>query len=384
MNTEVATKRGNTLADLLERGKAQIQRALPGHMTAERMVRVALTVVNNTPALKACSIPSLASCVMQASQLGLEPDNVLGQAYLVPYKKHGKPEAKFIIGYKGLIALARRSGDIASIHAVAVYKDDEFHYERGLEEKLQHVPSRNPDNHSPADLVAAYAVARTKDGSVQWDVMERWEIDLIRSRSQAGRSGPWVSDYPEMAKKTVLRRLCKVLPLSAEVQRGVQAEELRERGISVADEESFVDADMTVVAESEPPQSKLSAFARERMQEEPQPDAPPETPEEPVRKPRKTRSDKGQPRKPKGQGSLMPDPVVPPEEPLPPAEPEESSPYPSREELLECLPSLNHREDYVDVLVRWQVDPDDLGSAETTALAFAWNTLCERAEAAKT
>jgi len=377
MSTEIAKSNGNTLAAYLDRGKAQIQRALPNHMTAERMIRVALTVVNSTPALKACSFPSVAACLMQASQLGLEPDNVLGQAYLIPYKKAGKPEAKFMIGYKGLIALARRSGDIASIHAVAVYKGDEFHYERGLEEKLQHVPSRDPANHAAKDVVAAYAVARTKDGSVQWDVMERWEIDLIRSRAQAGNSGPWVTDYPEMAKKTALRRLCKTLPLSAEVQRGVQVEELRERGISVADEESFVDADMTVV-EDEAPKSGLSAFAAEQLQKE-HPEVEP-SPRAKAARTREANKRKGTAAPPKGEMFSKASPEAVDEVSLD----EPATDQPSKEELIEALGMMCDHEAYSSTLMHWKVDPDDLPSAEYTALFYVYRTLCEKTEAAKT
>ena len=219
------------LRSLLEQAKEQIALALPRHMTPERMMRIVLTTVQRTPQLLECSPRSILGCVVEASQLGLEPDGILGHAYLVPFwNKHTQQrECQLIPGYKGLIDLARRSGQLSTIYAQVVYEKDRFEFAYGLDPKLVHVPSGDPD---PGAVVAAYAVARLKDGSVQFDVMWRHQIDRIRQRSRAGDSGPWVTDYEEMAKKTVLRRLCKMLPCSVELQRAVALDELASAGMS--------------------------------------------------------------------------------------------------------------------------------------------------------
>ena len=207
-----------------EEMRAQIAAALPRHLTPERMLRVATTAIRKTPQLLQCNPMTVLGAVVTASQLGLEPDGVLGHAYLIPYGK----TCTFIPGYKGLLQLARRSGEISTIEARVIRERDSWSYSYGLDSKLVHVPCREPDT---GELVAAYAVAKLKDGGVQWDLMLRHEIDAIRSRSRAGKSGPWVTDYEEMAKKTVLRRLCKMLPVSVELQRAVALDECAEVGV---------------------------------------------------------------------------------------------------------------------------------------------------------
>lgn len=213
-----------TIRMLLEKSKTQISVALPKHLSADRMLRVAMTSIQRTPELLACNQASLIGAVIQAAQLGLEPDGVLGHAYLVPYKE----SCQLIVGYKGLIDLARRSGQISTIYARVVYSKDQFEYSYGLEERLLHVPTREED---PGEILYAYAVIKMKDGGIQFDVMNRREIEAIRTRSPAGRKGPWITDYAEMAKKTVLRRVCKMAPLSVEVARAVALDERADLGL---------------------------------------------------------------------------------------------------------------------------------------------------------
>ncbi len=199
----------NTFAQYLAARKKQIASVLPKHLTPERLCRVALTAYNTTPALARCDIGSIFQAVQQAAQLGLEPGGALGQAYLVPYGT----QCQFIVGYRGLIELARRSGEIESIEAHVVHENDSFELEYGLETKLRHRPFLD-GNAGPMRFV--YAVARLKGGAVQFEAMTKEDIDSVRNRSRASRNGPWVTDYEEMAKKTVIRRLCKYLPISAE------------------------------------------------------------------------------------------------------------------------------------------------------------------------
>ncbi|HEK0386156.1 TPA: recombination protein RecT [Proteus mirabilis] len=211
--------------------KAQLAAALPRHMTPDRMIRIVTTEIRKTPALANCDMQSFIGAVVQCSQLGLEPGNALGHAYLLPFgngkAKSGQSNVQLIIGYRGMIDLARRSNQIISISARTVRQDDSFHFEYGLNENLTHVPGENED--SP--ITHVYAVARLKDGGVQFEVMTHNQIEKVRASSKAGQNGPWVSHWEEMAKKTVIRRLFKYLPVSIEMQKAVILDEKAEANV---------------------------------------------------------------------------------------------------------------------------------------------------------
>jgi len=207
---------------VLERMKPQLQMALPKHLTPERMIRVALAAINKTPKLLECNRDSLYAAIMTSAQLGLEPDGVLGQAYLIPFGK----EVQFIPGYKGLIALARNSGDVSSIQAQAVREGDHFVYRWGLNEELDHVPSGDPDRESKP-ITHFWAMAKFKDGGYHWDVLEVAKVEAIRDNSQGYKSAkrfakngkinsPWVDHFEEMGKKTAIRRIAKYLPMDVQ------------------------------------------------------------------------------------------------------------------------------------------------------------------------
>lgn len=185
---------------------------------------------------------------MQCAQLGLEPSIGLGQAYLLPFRnnKKGITECQFIIGYRGMIDLARRSGQMVSLSAYAVYEYDEFDYELGLHPNLTHKPSQESDR---GKLTFVYAVANLKDGGVQFEVMSRAQIDAIRAQSKAGKTAysPWATHYEEMAKKTVIRRLFKYLPVSVEMSKAVGYDELAEAGVSQQNESILDDVDYNVL-----------------------------------------------------------------------------------------------------------------------------------------
>lgn len=216
---------------LLEQSKEQIAMALPKHCTPERMLRIAMTAVQRTPKLLDCDPRTLIGAIVQASEMGLEPSNVLGHAYLVPFRnnKTKNLEVQLIPGYKGLVDLARRSGNVSTIFAHIVYEKDVFDFAYGLDPRCEHVPSNAAD---PGPMIAAYAVCRLRDGGAQFEVMWKRQVDAIRAISKAKDSGPWVTHYEEMAKKTVLRRLCKLLPVSVELQRLVALDERADVGLS--------------------------------------------------------------------------------------------------------------------------------------------------------
>lgn len=234
-----------TIKDLLERSRGSLAAVLPKHLTPERLLKVALSATARDAKLLACTPKSLLLAVMQAAELGLEAGGLMGAAYLVPYKD----EAKLIIGYKGLIQLSRNSGDISSIEARVVRANDAFELEYGLEAKLVHKPSMV----EPGPMVAVYSILRFKDGGYHVECMSKADVDAIRDRSKAGSDGPWVTDYEEMAKKTVLRRALKLAPLSAEktmLARAVEHESAVDANIAspLVDGEVFevVDADGVV------------------------------------------------------------------------------------------------------------------------------------------
>ena len=186
--------------------KKQFSAALPKHLKPDRFIRIALTAINKNPKLLACTKESLFACLLDLSQLGLEPDG--RKAHLIPYGD----KCTLIIDYKGLVELARRSREIADIHADVVYDNDFFAYSFGSEGKLDHQPTLK-EKGKPR---AAYSFVRLKDGSSSYEVMNIEEIEAIHKRSKAGSSGPWVTDWAEMAKKTVFRRHSKWLPVASE------------------------------------------------------------------------------------------------------------------------------------------------------------------------
>jgi len=229
--------------DLFETMRPQLSAALPRHLDADRMIKVALTTIQRSPALLGCTPASVLAAVMQACQLGLEPDGVLGHAFLVP---HGT-QCHLIVGYRGIIDLARRSAQLAMVTAHCVYEHDIFDYELGLEPRLRHVPFglafdpkdlRKPRKNMLAadhlngalnvlagkseldtgEALGAYAVIKATNGAAVFDVMTRRQIERIRAMSKSGTKAgsPWVDWWDEMAKKTVLKRAMKYAPVSVE------------------------------------------------------------------------------------------------------------------------------------------------------------------------
>lgn len=206
--------------------KENIASRLPSHMRhlADRMVKIALTAAAKSPKILECSRESVMLSIMQAAELGLEPGGALGEGYLVPYGS----TCQFIPGYRGLISLARRSGQIISIEAHLVREGDDFDFALGLEPMLKHRP--NLEAEEPGAIKFVYAVAKIKGGGTQYEVMSKAEIEAIRKRSRAASAGPWVTDYGEMARKTVIRRLFKYLPVSVEMARALEIQAQSESG----------------------------------------------------------------------------------------------------------------------------------------------------------
>lgn len=262
-----------TVMGLLEQMKGEIARCLPSHLTPDRMARIAMTELRKTPKLQECDPMSFIAAIMQASQLGLEP-GIMGSCYLIPFfnSKLGKYECTFMPGYRGFLDLARRSGQIKSLVARAVYDNDVFEYEYGLQESVTHKPAMD----ERGELRAVYAVALLKDGGHQFEVMSKREIEAVRQKSQGKNAGPWTDYYDEMARKTVVRKLFKWLPCSVEMQKAVSLDELQEVGkqnIKAAASEEF-DMDFVIDAETgevtEMPKDDLNdLIAKNKAKEKP-------------------------------------------------------------------------------------------------------------------
>ena len=166
---------------------------------------------------------------MTAAQLGVEPNTPLGPAYLIPYRNKGVMECQFQLGYKGLIDLAYRSGEISIIQAQMVYSEDSFTYSFGLEPTLKHIPATG-DRGEP---VHVYAMFKTKEGGYGFEVMSIEEIRIFAQKySKAYDNGPWQTNFEEMAKKTGLKRVLKYAPLKTEFLRGLAQDETIKQEIS--------------------------------------------------------------------------------------------------------------------------------------------------------
>lgn len=240
---ETALARGNEgVKALIEQAAPKIRSVLARHMDSERFVRMAVFNITRVPSLAKCTPISLLECVMEGASLGLNIGGSTGECYAVPYGD----KATFILGYKGMVNLARRSGEIATVQAEVVRQGDEFEFEYGLVDKFRHKP------HSASDGEITHVWARAKfkeEGVYQFVVMSRAEVDAIRKRSRAGNAGPWVTDYAEMAKKTAVRRLAKMLPLTPEAQEAFEKADVQEFGAAP-------DIAITVPSEAKPVKSR--------------------------------------------------------------------------------------------------------------------------------
>lgn len=193
---------------------AKLNKALSGVIPAETYLQAALGSFATNPKLYECDPVSVLGSLLQAAQLKLQVSGALGQAYIVPYGR----KAQFIPGYRGLIELARRSGQVRSITAQVVYSNDDFEFSFGRNEDLNHRPAMG----DRGEIIYVYAYAHLKDDGYAQEVMSVDDVKAIQARSKGGQYGPWKDHWSEMARKTVLRRLSKYLPMSIEFAKAVE------------------------------------------------------------------------------------------------------------------------------------------------------------------
>ena len=208
------------IAQMIQHNWPRIAAVLPRHMSPERMMQIAISSVNQTPKLAACDSISLMSCLMRASSLGLEPSavNGLGDCYIIPRNnnKTGGMEATFMLGYKGMLRLARNSGEIDNVSVRCVHKGDLFNVKYGIHEDIVHELTADSTN-GAENVTHVYCITWFKNSSrPHIEVMTRDEVEAARKFSKSGKTGPWNTHWEEMAKKTAIRRASKMWPLTSE------------------------------------------------------------------------------------------------------------------------------------------------------------------------
>ena len=225
-------KKPQNLQDYVQRMSGQIKLALPANLTPDRFQRIVLTAISSNPKLQECTPTSFLGAMMTAAQLGVEPNTPLMQGFLIPRNSRNGVECTFQLGYKGMIDLAYRSGNIATIGAYTVHANDEFHVQFGLNPDITHVPALT----DKGDPIAFYAYYRTKDGGFGFDVMSvedvREHAKKFSDSVKRGWTSPWDTNFDEMAKKTVLKKVLKYAPLSTEVASKIGMDETVHETIS--------------------------------------------------------------------------------------------------------------------------------------------------------
>ena len=251
----MTTGKKPSMQQYIKQMEGEIKKALPSVITPERFTRIVLSALSTTPALATTTPQSFLGAMMTAAQLGMEPNTPLGQAYLIPYRNHGVMETQFQLGYKGLIDLAYRSGEVSTIQAHVVYENDTFDYSFGLDPQLKHIPAKS-DRGAP---IFVYAAFRTKDGGYGFEVMS---VDDIREHARKfsksyEKGGPWQTNFEEMAKKTVLKKALKYAPLKSDFVRSVAQDgsvkvEISEDMYSVPNTIEAEDVEFTEIPDSDP------------------------------------------------------------------------------------------------------------------------------------
>ena len=239
--TAVQKRDVHPAARALELAMGGISQLLPRQLTVERMQRLSLGILRTNKQLNVAAKDnphSFVAAVVSACKLGLEPGI---DAHLVPFKnrKTGVTEIQFIPDYRGLLKLARQSGEVTAVQVNIVYDQDEFSMELGLEDKVKHVPKTKGDR---GEILLVYGVAKFKDGSHHFEWMSKDSIDKIRAGSKASDTGPWKTDYEEMARKTLVRRICKYLPRTLELDIATKVIDAHEEG-----KRAVVEGDVVII-----------------------------------------------------------------------------------------------------------------------------------------
>lgn len=240
MEETKALTKPEKIKEIVEQRFDRIAQLLPKHIDAKRYVGITLNALWKNEKLYDCEPFTLMKAIYDLAELGLEVGSYRGQACILPYWNEKKKcyEAQSQVMYQGLIDLAARSGEVVDIRARIVYEKDSFDYELGLKEDLRHKPYLSDEDRG--NITHCYAIIRYKDGNAAFEVMSLGQIDKIKNKSMAVRKGwmsPWTDEvgYPEMIKKTVLKRLLKTVPkgVDKEIREVINKDEEREYGALV-------------------------------------------------------------------------------------------------------------------------------------------------------
>lgn len=250
---EMKAPEKKTMQQYIKSMEGEIAKALPSVITPERFTRIVLSAISVNPKLGSCTPASFLGAMMTSAQLGLEVNTPLGQAYVLPYNNKGTLEAQFQLGYKGLIDLAYRSGEVEVIQAHVVYANDEFECEYGLEPKLTHKPADS----NRGEPVKVYAVFKTKSGGYGFEVMSMEDVRKHAekySKAYGSSFSPWKTNFEEMAKKTVLKRVLKYAPLKSDFVKAAVQDEVIKKDLSAdmysVPNETVFDAEFAEVDET--------------------------------------------------------------------------------------------------------------------------------------
>lgn len=229
MTTAVATRSAD-LKGFLEKHSASIREVATGTLTPERMTRLVCAAASRDPKLAACSPLSILRSMAECAAMGLEPYDGRSLVHIVPRwnNKSKANEATVLVDFRGLIHLATREGLVRNVESRAVYSKDTFEVEYGDTPRIVHRPTWDKDR---GEIVAFYAVAFMPDGSKTFDVMALHEVEAIRDRSKDKAAfSPWTTDFVEMGRKTVVRRLAKYLPKSMPLAKALEHQAKTEAG----------------------------------------------------------------------------------------------------------------------------------------------------------
>ncbi len=252
--------------------ESSITPVLPRNVSLGKLKEIVMTEVRRTPKLANCNPVSLIGAATQCCQLGLLPDKNLGQGYLIPFGK----EVELVIGYKGMIRLAVESGKVSHIDAYAVYQGDEFYYQYGSDPKLTHVPCSFGNR---GEITHFYAIATMIGGLKQWSVMTLEEVKIIQANSPSAKAdkSPWKTPigFPEMGKKSAIRKLFKYMAISPNMDRAValdemaESEEVSQKNAAVINGEAVVIDDGAVAAQGETTAERVKNQLKKKAGKEP-------------------------------------------------------------------------------------------------------------------
>lgn len=246
------------MANALEKMLPEIKKAVGKAMTPERFSRIALSLFNGNPVFWEADTTSFLSALMQSAQCGLEPNTVLGEAYVIPYKnkKQNIVEINFQVGYKGILKMAFNTGEYEAIYAHEVRKGDEFSYEYGLHKNLIHKPADVPSE----EITHYYAVYKLKNGGFDFVVWSKERVEQHARefsknylyQGKVNQNSVWAKNFDSMAKKTVLIDVLKFAPKSVEMAKALDLDYKSEAKEEKVSNFNYVDVDTAPIHNEEP------------------------------------------------------------------------------------------------------------------------------------